>query len=152
MPLIVQKFGGSSVADPEKIKNAARKAIRAAQAGNQVVVVVSAMGKTTDHLISLAKELTDRPASREMDMLMSSGEQVTIALMAIAIESLGYKAISMTGAQIGIKTDSSYMKARIKTISNERIRKALDAGQIVIAAGFQGIDDENNITTLGRGG
>jgi aspartate kinase len=152
MPLIVQKFGGTSVADPEKIRNAARKAIRATQAGNQVVVVVSAMGKTTDHLIGLAKELTDRPPSREMDMLMSSGEQVTIALMAIAIESLGYKAVSMTGAQIGIKTDSSYMKARIKTISTERIKKALDSGKIVIAAGFQGTDDENNITTLGRGG
>ncbi|MGL4593422.1 MAG: aspartate kinase [Thermoguttaceae bacterium] len=152
MSLIVQKFGGTSVADTQKILGAARKAIRAAQAGHQVVVVVSAMGKTTDHLIALAKELTDRPSSREMDMLMSSGEQVTISLMAIALESLGYKAVSMTGAQIGIKTDSSYMKARIKSISTDRMRAALDSGKIVIAAGFQGIDDENNITTLGRGG
>ncbi|MDR2755546.1 MAG: aspartate kinase [Planctomycetaceae bacterium] len=152
MPLIVQKFGGTSVADTQKILGAARKAIRAAQAGNQVVVVVSAMGKTTDHLVSLAKEITDRPSHREMDMLMSSGEQVTIALMAIALESLGYKAVSMTGAQIGIKTDSSHTKARIRSISTDSMRKALDAGKIVIAAGFQGIDDEGNITTLGRGG
>jgi aspartate kinase len=152
MPLIVQKFGGTSVADTQKILGAARKAIRAAQAGNQVVVVVSAMGKTTDHLVSLAKEITDRPSHREMDMLMSSGEQVTIALMAIALESLGYKAISMTGAQIGIKTDSSHTKARIRSISTDRMKVALDAGNIVIAAGFQGIDDDGNITTLGRGG
>ncbi|MDR3197545.1 MAG: aspartate kinase [Planctomycetaceae bacterium] len=152
MPLIVQKFGGTSVADTQKILGAARKAIRAAQAGNQVVVVVSAMGKTTDHLVSLAKEITDRPSHREMDMLLSSGEQVTIALMAIALESLGYKAVSMTGAQIGIKTDSSHTKARIRSISTDSMRKALDAGKIVIAAGFQGIDDEGNITTLGRGG
>ena len=152
MPLIVQKFGGSSVADTQKILSAARKAIRAAQAGNQVVVVVSAMGKTTDQLIGLAHEITDRPISREMDMLMSSGEQVTIALMAIALESLGYKAVSMTGGQLGIKTDNSYMKARIKSISTDRIKKALNEGKIVIAAGFQGVDDEHNITTLGRGG
>ncbi|MDR0705418.1 MAG: aspartate kinase [Planctomycetaceae bacterium] len=152
MPLIVQKFGGTSVADTQKILGAARKAIRAAQAGNQVVVVVSAMGKTTDHLVALAKEISDRPPHREMDMLMSSGEQVTIALMAIALESLGYKAISMTGAQIGIKTDSSHTKARIRSISTDRMRTALNAGNIVIAAGFQGIDDDGNITTLGRGG
>ncbi len=152
MPLIVQKFGGTSVADTQKILGAARKAIRAAQAGNQVVVVVSAMGKTTNHLIALANEIAERPSNREMDMLMSSGEQVTIALMAIALESLGYKAISMTGAQIGIKTDSSHTRARIRSISTESMRKALDSGKIVIAAGFQGIDDEGNITTLGRGG
>ena len=152
MPLIVQKFGGSSVANVDKILSAARKAIRAAQAGNQVVVVVSAMGKTTDLLISLAHEITDRPASREMDMLMSSGEQVTIALMAIALESLGYKAVSMTGGQIGIKTDSSHTKARIKSISTDRMKKALDEGKIVIAAGFQGVDADGDITTLGRGG
>ncbi|GHT19173.1 aspartate kinase [Planctomycetales bacterium] len=152
MPLIVQKFGGTSVADTQKILGAARKAIRAAQAGNQVVVVVSAMGKTTDRLIALAKELTDRPSSREMDMLMSTGEQVTIALLAIALESLGYKAVSMTGAQIGIKTDSSHTKARIKTISTASLKKALESGKIVIAAGFQGTDDDGNITTLGRGG
>ena len=152
MPLIVQKFGGTSVADTQKILGAARKAIRAAQAGHQVVVVVSAMGQTTDHLVALAREITDRPSSREMDMLMSSGEQVTIALMAIALESLGHKAVSMTGTQIGIKTDNSHMKARIKSISTERMKKALSEGTIVIAAGFQGIDDDGDITTLGRGG
>ena len=152
MPLIVQKFGGTSVADTHKILGAARKAIRAVQAGNQVVVVVSAMGKTTDQLIALAHEITDRPNSREMDMLMSSGEQVTIALMAIALESLGYKAVSMTGTQIGIKTDNTHMRARIKSISTDRMKKALGEGRIVIAAGFQGIDDDGDITTLGRGG
>ncbi|MCL2004688.1 MAG: aspartate kinase [Planctomycetaceae bacterium] len=152
MPLIVQKFGGTSVADTQMILGAARKAIRAAQAGNQVVVVVSAMGKTTDHLVALARELTERPAGREMDMLLASGEQITIALMAIALESLGYKAVSMTGAQIGIKTDNYHTKARIKSISTDRMKKALDDGNIVIAAGFQGIDDDGDITTLGRGG
>ncbi|MDR3181428.1 MAG: aspartate kinase [Planctomycetaceae bacterium] len=152
MSIIVQKFGGTSVADTQKILGAARKAIRSAQAGHQVVVVVSAMGKTTDRLINLAKEITERPSSRELDMLMSSGEQITIALLAIALESLGYKAVSMTGAQIGIKTDSSHTKARIKTIDTERMRKALNDGKIVIAAGFQGVDESGNITTLGRGG
>ncbi len=152
MSLIVQKFGGTSVADTEKMKSAARKAIRATLEGHKVVMVVSAMGKTTDHLIALAKELTDSPSSREMDMLMSTGEQVSISLMAIAIQSLGYQAVSMTGAQMGIKTDSSHMKARIQSIATDRLQKALDEGKIVIAAGFQGIDDDFEITTLGRGG
>src|SRR5215469_14459585 len=138
MPLIVQKFGGTSVAD--------RKAIRAQQEGNQVVVVVSAMGHNTDLLIDLAKEITESPPAREMDMLLSTGEQVSVALMAMAIESLGYKAISMTGAQIGIKTDSTHTKARIHSISTDRLRRALDEGKIVIAAGFQGVDEESNIT------
>ncbi len=152
MALIVQKFGGTSVADTTKILSAARKAIREACAGNQVVMVVSAMGKQTDRLIELARELSERPNMREMDMLMSTGEQVTIALMAIALQSLGHKAVSFTGAQIGIRTDASYNKARIRSISTERMRRALDEGKIVIAAGFQGIDDDFNITTLGRGG
>ena len=152
MPLIVQKFGGTSVADTQMILGAARKAIRTAQSGNQVVVVVSAMGKTTDHLVSLAREIAEQPSRREMDMLLASGEQVTIALMAIAMESLGAKAVSMTGAQIGIKTDSFHTKARIKSISTDRIKAALADGHIVIAAGFQGIDDNGDITTLGRGG
>ena len=152
MPLIVQKFGGTSVADTQKILAAARKAIRAQQEGNQVVMVVSAMGHNTDILVDLAKEITDRPPAREMDMLLSTGEQVSVALMAMAIHSLGSKAISMTGAQIGIKTDSTHTKARIRSISTDRMRKALDDGNIVIAAGFQGIDEEFNITTLGRGG
>src|SRR5262245_57376734 len=152
MPLIVQKFGGSSVANPEKILRAARRAIRSAQEGNQVVMVVSAMGDTTDDLLDLAAKITDKPPAREMDMLLSTGEQVSVALMAIAIHSLGHKAVSLTGAQIGVKTDASYRKARIKSIETTRLRKSLDEGHIVIAAGFQGIDDDFNITTLGRGG
>lgn len=152
MALVVQKFGGTSVADPEKILAAARKAIRAQQGGNQVVVVVSAMGHNTDLLIDLANQVNDAPPAREMDMLLSTGEQVSVALMAMAVHSLGHKAVSLTGAQMGIHTDSSFTKARIRTISSDRIRKLLDAGNIVIAAGFQGIDDEGNITTLGRGG
>lgn len=152
MPLIVQKFGGSSVASPEKILRAARRAIRAQQEGNQVVMVVSAMGDTTDDLLELAARITDRPPAREMDMLLSTGEQVSVALMAIAIHSLGHQAVSLTGAQIGVKTDGTFRKARIKSIETARLRKLLDEGHIVIAAGFQGIDDEFNITTLGRGG
>ena len=152
MPLIVQKFGGTSVADSQKILAAARKAIRARKEGNQVVMVVSAMGQNTDILIDLAKEITDSPPAREMDMLLSTGEQVSVALMAMAIHSLGHQAISMTGGQIGIMTDSTHTKARIRKISTERLRKALDEGKIVIAAGFQGIDESFNITTLGRGG
>ena len=152
MPLIVQKFGGTSVADPKKILAAARKAVRAHQEGNQVVVVVSAMGKNTDGLIDLAKQITDKPAAREMDMLLSTGEQVTIALMAMAVDSMGYQGISLTGGQIGIKTDSSHTKARIHSIATDRIKGLLDDGKIVIAAGFQGIDEDLNITTLGRGG
>ena len=152
MALIVQKFGGTSVADTEKIMAAARKAVRAHQEGNQVVMVVSAMGKNTDMLVNLASELCERPPAREMDMLLSTGEQVSVALMAMAIHSLGYEAVSLTGAQIGINTDSTHTKARIQSISTDRMRGLLDAGKLVIAAGFQGIDQEMNITTLGRGG
>ena len=123
MPLVVQKFGGTSVADPEKILAAARKAIRAQQEGNQVVVVVSAMGHNTDLLIDLAHQVNDTPPAREMDMLLSTGEQVSVALMAMAVHALGYKAVSLTGAQIGIQTDSSFTKARIRKISADRIRK-----------------------------
>ena len=150
--LIVQKFGGTSVADSQKILAAARKAIRAQQHGNQVVMVVSAMGKNTDQLVDLANQITDRPSAREMDMLLSTGEQVSVALMAMAIQSLGHEAISLTGAQIGIRTDSKHTKARIKSISTERMERLLSDGNIVIAAGFQGIDEDLNITTLGRGG
>ena len=152
MSIVVQKFGGSSVADTQKILAAARKAIRTAKEGHKVVMVVSAMGKTTDQLIALAKEVTDRPSTREMDMLMSTGEQVTISLMAIALETLGYKAVSFTGTQIGILTDSAHTKARIRSISTETMRRSLNEGNIVIAAGFQGVDDNGSITTLGRGG
>ncbi len=152
MSLIVQKFGGTSVANAEKIRVAARRAIRAQQNGNQVVMVVSAMGHQTDVLVDLAKQITDDPSGREMDMLLSTGEQVSVALMAMAIHSLGAEAVSLTGAQIGIRTDSSHTKARIQSISTERMKKLLDDGKIVIAAGFQGIDEDFNITTLGRGG
>ena len=152
MPLIVQKFGGTSVANSEKILAAARKAVRAHQQGNQVVMVVSAMGKNTDTLIKLSKEINEKPPAREMDMLLSTGEQVSVALMAMAIDSMGFKAVSLTGGQIGIKTDSSHTKARIHSISTERMKRLLDEGNIVIAAGFQGIDEDLNITTLGRGG
>lgn len=152
MSVIVQKFGGTSVATAEKILAAARRAVAARQAGHQVVVVVSARGHKTDELIDLAREITDTPTAREMDMLLSTGEQESVALMAMAVQKLGEQAISMTGAQIGIVTDNTFSKARIRAISTERLRAALDAGKIVIAAGFQGIDDDFNITTLGRGG
>jgi len=152
MSIIVQKFGGTSVADSQKILAAARKAIRAQKEGHQVVTVVSAMGKNTDTLVELARQITDQPPAREMDMLLATGEQVSVALMAMAIHSLGHEAISLTGAQMGIVTDSTHTKARIQSISAKRIRQALDAGKIVIAAGFQGVDEAFNITTLGRGG
>jgi aspartate kinase len=152
MPIIVQKFGGTSVADCEKILAAARKAIRAQKEGNQVVTVVSAMGKNTDTLVDLAGQITEEPPAREMDMLLSTGEQVTVALMAMAIDSLGHEAISMTGGQMGILTDSTHTRARIQSISTDRMEEALKAGKIVIAAGFQGTDESLNITTLGRGG
>jgi len=152
MALVVQKFGGTSVADPQKILAAARKAIARQQAGHQVVVVVSAMGHQTDVLVDLARAISERPSAREMDMLLSTGEQVSVALFAMAIHSLGHKAVSLTGAQIGIRTDSTHTKARIKSISTDHVKKLLDDGSIVIAAGFQGIDQNGNITTLGRGG
>ncbi len=152
MTVVVQKFGGTSVATAERIQAAARRAIKAMQAGNQVVVVVSARGDTTDDLIEMAREICDQPPPREMDMLLATGEQISIALLAMAIHSLGGTAVSFTGAQIGIVTDSTHTKARIKSISTARMRTALAQGSIVIVAGFQGIDESGNITTLGRGG
>ena len=152
MSIVVQKFGGTSVATTDKIKAAARKAIRAQRDGNKVVMVVSAMGKNTDTLVGLAQEISERPPAREMDMLLSTGEQVSVALMAMAITEMGSKGVSLTGGQIGIKTDSIHTKARIRSISTDRMHRLLDEGNIVIAAGFQGIDDDFNITTLGRGG
>jgi aspartate kinase len=152
LPLLVQKFGGTSVADSDKILAAARRAIQAHARGEQVLVVVSARGHTTDELIALAKEINENPPAREMDMLLSTGEQVSVALMAMAIESLGVPAISFTGAQIGLVTDSFHTKARIRDISTERMVQALSEGKIVIVAGFQGVDEHYNITTLGRGG
>ena len=152
MALVVQKFGGTSVADASKIKAAAAKAIARHVAGDRVVVVVSAMGHQTDILVDLAKEITDRPSAREMDMLLSTGEQVSVALFAMAVQAAGHKAVSLTGAQIGIRTDSTHTKARIQSISTDHVKALLNSGAVVIAAGFQGIDQNGNITTLGRGG
>lgn len=152
MSIVVQKFGGTSVADPNRIRNAAARAVEAKRAGHQVVMVVSARGKKTDELVTLAAEITSAPRPREMDMLLSTGEQESVALMAMAVHEMGEEATSLTGAQIGVRTDGSYTKARIISISTQRMKELLDAGQIVIAAGFQGVDENLNITTLGRGG
>src|SRR2546422_10512474 len=151
MALIVQKYGGSSVADAEKIKTVARRVAESAST-HQVVVVVSAMGKTTDGLVALAGQVTRAPEPREMDMLLASGEQVTIALLAMALHALGLKARSLTGPQVGMRTDRAHTKARITRITPERARAALEAGEIVIVAGFQGLSDADEVTTLGRGG
>jgi len=152
MGIVVMKFGGASVADAGKIRAAARRAIRTRKRGHQVVMVVSAMGKTTDHLVDLAASITPDPPKREMDQLLATGEQVTISLMAMALESMGAPAISFTAGQIGIITDDVHTKARIKRIDVQRIRRELDAGKIVIVAGFQGITEDGAVTTLGRGG
>ncbi len=158
MGLIVQKFGGTSVANAERIHLAARRAIAAKAKGNQVVVVVSAMGDTTDNLIHLAEQVCSyggcdkHPPKREMDQLLATGEQVTIALMAMAIHAQGHEAISFTGGQIGLVTDNVFSKARIQSINKQRIFEQLDKGTIVIIAGFQGITPEGDFTTLGRGG
>jgi aspartate kinase len=151
MPLIVQKYGGSSVADPEKIRNVARR-VAASASDHQVVVVVSAMGKTTDGLVSLAHQITPTPEPREMDMLLATGEQVTIGLLAMALQSLGHPASSFTGPQVGLVTDGAHTRARIKRITAERINRALDAGRVAVVAGFQGATEDGDITTLGRGG
>jgi aspartate kinase len=151
MALLVQKFGGSSVADAEKIANVARR-VAASAAGNQLIVVVSAMGKTTDGLLSLSRQVSSAPDPREMDMLLSTGEQVTIALLAMALQSLGFRARSFTGPQVGLRTDHVHTQARITQIDADRVRRALDAGEIAVVAGFQGLSDEDEITTLGRGG
>ena len=152
MGIIVQKFGGTSVADPQKIHNVAKAVIREKLNGNDVVVVVSAMGHTTDHLIKLAKEVTNTPNSREMDMLLSTGEQVSIALLAMAIQSQGHKAISMNGQQVGIVTECIHSKARIVDIKTEKLQQKLKDGNIIVVAGFQGVTPDGEITTPGRGG
>jgi aspartate kinase len=152
MALIVQKYGGSSVADAEKIKNVARRVAATREKGNDVVVVVSAMGKSTDELIGLAHQVTDRPDERELDVLLSTGETVSSTLIAMALKNLGHKAISLSGAQAGIWTDAFYSRARILTVEAHRIVKELGEGNIVIVAGFQGITHEMDVTTLGRGG
>jgi aspartate kinase len=151
MALIVQKYGGSSVADAEKIQNVARR-VAAGASGHQIVVVVSAMGKTTDGLVSLAHQITPTPEPREMDMLLATGEQVTIALLAMALHALGRRARSFTGVQAGMWTDSVHTGARLTRMETDRVRQALDSGEIAIVAGFQGRSEDDEITTLGRGG
>lgn len=150
--IIVHKYGGTSVATTEKIMNIAKYLGSVKDSGNDVVVVVSAMGKTTDALIKLAREITDKPDSREMDRLMSTGEQQTIALLSIALQTLGYEAISLTGAQAGIRTSGHYMKNKIDDINGKEIKEYLSEGKIVVVAGFQGINEAGDVTTLGRGG
>jgi len=152
LALVVQKYGGSSVADTEKINRVAQRVVKTRDAGSDVVVVVSAMGKTTDGLISLAKEIMDEPPEREMDMLLATGEQQSIALLAMAVIAQGYDAISFTGPQVGIVTDGFYSNARIKGINDRKILEEVRKGNIVIVAGFQGVTIDNHITTLGRGG
>jgi aspartate kinase len=152
MPLIVQKYGGTSVGNPERIQNVARRVLATQQAGNSVVVVVSAMSGVTDGLIKLAKEVSTAPTEREMDVLLATGEQTTIALTAMAINSMGGKAVSLTGAQAGIITSGVHMKAKIANIAPRQVRQFLDEGNVCIVAGFQGQTLEGQITTLGRGG
>ena len=152
MALIVQKFGGSSVANADKVRNVARIITETYRKGHSVVVVLSAQGDTTDDLIEKAREINPKASKREMDMLLSTGEQISISLCAMAIEQMGYQAISLTGWQAGMLTDSAYSSARIKRIRTERIQKELDKNKIVLVAGFQGINKDDDVTTLGRGG
>ncbi len=153
MSLIVQKFGGSSVADAEGINRVAARVLETRNAGNDVVVVVSAMGDTTDELLDLADQVTKAGPAREMDMLLSSGERISMALLAMAIESKGGNAVSFTGSQAGMFTDAIHGRARIVEVAPSRVRRALDRGMVAIVAGFQGMSrEDNNITTMGRGG
>ncbi len=152
MALIVQKYGGSSVKDTDRIKNVAKRVAEYRQKGDQIVVVVSAMGGGTDNLIRLASEINQLPSEREMDMLLATGEQTTIALLAMALHSLDLEAVSLTGAQAGIMTDGEHTKAKIKNISPKQVHTMLDEGNVVIVAGFQGMTPDGRITTLGRGG
>jgi aspartate kinase len=151
--IVVMKFGGTSVSGPEELKRAARRIVAAREAGNSVVAVLSARGKTTDELVAMANEISDRPDAREMDMLLSTGERVSCALCAMAITDMGHEAVSLTGSQAGIVTDSSHTKARIIDVRADRIREALGNERIVLVAGFQGVStDSHDVTTLGRGG
>ena len=150
--LIVQKYGGSSVADAERVLNVAKRIMRTRMEGHDVVVVLSAQGKTTDGLIAKAKEINHKPSRREMDMLLSTGEQQSVALMSMAISAIGGRAVSLNGAQVGIETTNTYSNARIRTINTERIENELDEGSIVLVTGFQGVNAMGDTTTLGRGG
>jgi aspartate kinase len=152
LALVVQKYGGSSVANPERIKRVAKRITECFDAGNKVVVVLSAMDDSTDDLLKLARQVTNRPPERELDMLLSTGEQVSIALVAMAIDALGYPVVSLTGSQVGITTDDVHTKAKILDVSVERLLEELGQDRIVLVAGFQGHNSNNDITTLGRGG
>ncbi|MFC1985581.1 aspartate kinase [Chloroflexota bacterium] len=152
MALVVQKYGGTSVADARRIKNVARRIAATKDKGNRVVVVVSAMGDATDELVNLAYQVTERPSERELDVLLSTGEIVSSTLLAMALREMSYDAISLTGAQAGIQTDTSHSRARILKVESKRVVKELEKGKIVIVAGFQGITEEMDVTTLGRGG
>lgn len=152
MAIIVQKYGGTSVGSVERIFNVARRVVQAVEAGHSVAVVVSAMGHTTDELVSLAKSVSARPPEREMAMLLSTGEQVSIALLSMALNELGCPAVSFTGPQAGVVTDGVPLGSRIKEFNAHRVRSALEAGRVAIVAGFQGADGQGNINTLGRGG
>jgi len=152
LAIVVQKYGGSSVADAEKIKRVAQRIAATKDNGDEVVVVVSAMGDTTEELIQLARQINPRPPERELDLLLSTGEVVSCALMAMALNNLGYKAVSLTGAQAGIETDTSHSKARILRLEPKRVVRELEKGNIVIVAGFQGVTRDMDVTTLGRGG
>lgn len=152
MALIVQKFGGTSVGSPERIAQVAEKVAKFRAAGDDIVVVVSAMSGETNRLLALAKQISNKPSLREMDVMIATGEQVTIALLAIALNKIGVPAVSFTGAQVPIVTDSEHGKARILSIDESKVSEQLQAGKVVIVAGFQGVDEQGNITTLGRGG
>ncbi len=152
MGIVVQKYGGTSVGNIDKIKGVAQRIARYKEQGHQVVAVVSALGHTTDELVKMAQEIIDDPPEREMDMLLSTGEQISISLLAMAIKALGHDVISLTGAQVGIRTNSVHTKAKILEVSSDRLKKELAESKIVIVAGFQGVTLDNDITTLGRGG
>ena len=152
MALIIQKFGGTSVGTIDKIRHVAARVVATQKAGNDVIVVVSAMAGETDRLINLAHEMIDKPDGREYDVMVSTGEQISVALLSMAIQSMGYKALSLLGFQIKISTNSDFTKARIEDIDSQRITKELLKGNILVVAGFQGVDEQENITTLGRGG
>lgn len=152
MAVIVQKYGGTSVGSPERIRAVAERIVKAKEGGNDLIAVVSAMGDVTDDLVSLAAQIDPEPPEREMDMLLATGEQVSIALLAMAIHALGYEAISFTGPQVGIVTDHGHTKAKIIEVRADRVREAIAEGRIVIVAGFQGTTPDGHITTLGRGG
>jgi len=152
MGIIVQKYGGTSVADVDKIRSVAKRVAEKKSKGTDIVVVVSAMGKTTDRLVDMAKAITENPCKREMDMLLSTGEQITISLLSMALKEYGYDSISLTGSQAGIVTEGTHTKNRIKQVAIDNVKKHLNSGKIVVVAGFQGVNEKGDITTLGRGG